>query len=154
MPTDKPTLTQTELEGWEDAAFAEFVASEDVAVQPDEATVAQVDKLKKALAKLADDGQFDSCKLTTSNGLVPDVTSQDEDGSVADREIAPAELTTIDCPELTEAFLDDAGRGIAALDQAVINYESSRNREEALGKIGRELHTLKGAAAVVGLQHR
>ena len=67
------------------------------------------------------------------------------------RQIEPARISTIECPELREAFLEDASRGISALDQAVINYESDTDREEALGQVCRELHTLKGAGAVVGL---
>ena len=66
-------------------------------------------------------------------------------------EIKPAQLAMIASPELAEAFLDDAGRGMANLEQAVIDYETDNDREAALDQIKRELHTLKGASAVVGL---
>lgn len=65
--------------------------------------------------------------------------------------ITPARIDAIESDELVDAFLQDASRGIAALEQSVIDYESDVDRDDALGRISRELHTLKGAGAIVGL---
>ncbi|MCA9176948.1 MAG: response regulator [Planctomycetales bacterium] len=54
-------------------------------------------------------------------------------------------------PEFLEAFMDDAGRGLAGLEEASLRLENDPTERSALKQIGRELHTLKGAAACVGL---
>jgi len=53
--------------------------------------------------------------------------------------------------EIREAFLDDAGQCMAAIEAAILTYESDPNQTDSLRLIGRELHTLKGASASIGL---
>tara|TARA_R110002049_G_scaffold27321_2_gene93966 strand:+ start:21173 stop:23791 length:2619 start_codon:yes stop_codon:yes gene_type:complete len=53
--------------------------------------------------------------------------------------------------ELREAFLDDAGQCVAAIENGILSYESNPKDPDPLRLIGRELHTLKGASASVGL---
>ena len=54
--------------------------------------------------------------------------------------------------ELREAFLDDARRGLAAIEEAALALESEPANPSSIRNICRELHTLKGASASVGLQ--
>ena len=53
--------------------------------------------------------------------------------------------------ELLEAYLDDATGGVSRLEQLVLSVENSPNDESLHRSICRELHTLKGASASVGL---
>lgn len=164
----------TDIDGWDDEIFAEFVSGAGSAddLADEDASVLQVNAVKEMLASLEGRDACagdDSLKKTRGNkGNVwkgrPknesvhefDPTHEAESSNVEQKglsfkTIEPARIRTIECPELCEAFMEDASRGIAALDQAVINYESDTDREEALGQVCRELHTLKGAGAVVGL---
>ncbi len=53
--------------------------------------------------------------------------------------------------ELREAFLDDAGGCIGSMETSLLRLESDPADADALNQICRELHTLKGASASVGL---
>ena len=54
-------------------------------------------------------------------------------------------------PELREAFLDDAGSCLAAMEQALLRLETDSSDEDARTVLARELHTMKGASASIGL---
>jgi chemosensory pili system protein ChpA (sensor histidine kinase/response regulator) len=54
-------------------------------------------------------------------------------------------------PELREAYLDDAQRGVSAMEDLLLKYENQPDNLRPLKQICRELHTLKGASASVGL---
>ena len=54
-------------------------------------------------------------------------------------------------PELREAFLDDARAGVGSLEQLLLQLESDPGSGDAWQQVCRELHTLKGASASVGL---
>lgn len=60
-------------------------------------------------------------------------------------------LSAID-PELREAFLDDANVCMGAVETAAILLEADANNRQAVLEISRQLHTLKGASASVGLK--
>ncbi len=53
--------------------------------------------------------------------------------------------------ELREAFMDDASSCLGSMEQSLLRLESDPNDSAALNQICRELHTLKGASASVGL---
>lgn len=55
--------------------------------------------------------------------------------------------------ELREAFMDDATRGLESMEQALLDLESSPGEEGPVQTIGRELHTIKGASASVGMSN-
>ena len=55
--------------------------------------------------------------------------------------------------ELREAFMDDATRGLESMEQALLDLESSPGDEGAVTTIGRELHTIKGASASIGMSN-
>ncbi len=62
------------------------------------------------------------------------------------------EAATIDLDEeIKEAYLDDARRGLAEIESALMQFEE-RTDTQQLQQVCRELHTLKGASASVGLQ--
>lgn len=58
---------------------------------------------------------------------------------------------TIADDELRQAFLDDCQRCLSSMEQAVMSLEEDVSRKEPLRQLCRELHTLKGASATVGL---
>ncbi|MFT5304279.1 MAG: chemosensory pili system protein ChpA (sensor histidine kinase/response regulator) [Mariniblastus sp.] len=53
--------------------------------------------------------------------------------------------------ELLEAFLDDAIRCVGSMEQAAMETEGCPDNHEPIQQFCRELHTLKGASATVGL---
>ena len=53
--------------------------------------------------------------------------------------------------EMLEAYLDDAGGCVASMERSVLALESEPNQPEPVRQFCRELHTLKGASATVGL---
>jgi chemotaxis protein histidine kinase CheA/ActR/RegA family two-component response regulator len=69
-------------------------------------------------------------------------TSQPEPSSVS--------IESLD-PELREAFLDDASSCLCSMEDALLRLESDASDADSLNQICRELHTLKGASASVGL---
>ena len=74
--------------------------------------------------------------------------------SVADNgsSIDPPEADDVEVDEeLMEAFMDDATRGLEAMEQALLDLESSPSDPTIIKNIGRELHTIKGASASIGL---
>ncbi len=63
---------------------------------------------------------------------------------------SPVSVDSLD-PELREAFLDDASSCVSAMEDALLRLESDPQHADSLNQICRELHTLKGASASVGL---
>jgi chemosensory pili system protein ChpA (sensor histidine kinase/response regulator) len=53
--------------------------------------------------------------------------------------------------ELLDAYLDDAMRCLSSMEQSALEFESNRDSQSAVRQFCRELHTLKGASATVGL---
>lgn len=87
--------------------------------------------------------------LAQLTGLAASSTPS-EDGSAAEAAFAPPEV--FDIPdELREAFLDDAGRCVSSIEEALLLFEANPKYREPLQQICRELHTLKGASGSVGL---
>ncbi len=61
-----------------------------------------------------------------------------------------ASIDSLD-PELREAFLDDASSCLCSMEDSLLRLESDASDADSLNQICRELHTLKGASASVGL---
>ena len=148
------------LQGWEDEVFEDFVRADDTPENDDSpvASLATDDALKDALAQLKQGSENQVPVTAETHDAFADQSNEAEAFSQesVDAPTKPAKATLpamgrISSVELAEAFLDDAARGLASLDQAVLDFETNHNRTEALGIIGRELHTLKGASAIVGL---
>ena len=54
-------------------------------------------------------------------------------------------------PEMLEAYLDDSLRCVAAMESAALSLDEKPGDKESIRAFCRELHTLKGASATVGL---
>lgn len=54
-------------------------------------------------------------------------------------------------PELRDAFLNDALNALACMEQSALHAETEEDKSDAIQQFCRELHTLKGASASVGL---
>lgn len=121
----------------------ESIGDEDDPVSPVSGDPGQVDLI---LAALTGD--------THSSSANPRGHSSDDHAETApSTETFPeASQVTLDTdPELRDAFLDDATRGLAAIEQIVLNLEQSPGDVTSMQHLCRELHTLKGASASVGL---
>lgn len=79
----------------------------------------------------------------------PDPTPPAEPAEVADT-ISSEAIDALD-PELREAFLDDAASCVGSIENELLRLEADPKQAQALNQICRELHTLKGASASVGL---
>lgn len=82
----------------------------------------------------------------TSVATEPDFIARPTQGS---DDAAAAHLA--DDPEMLEAYLDDALRCVASMEQAAMAIEENGQDREPVRQFCRELHTLKGASATVSL---
>jgi chemotaxis protein histidine kinase CheA len=59
---------------------------------------------------------------------------------------------TVDLPaDIREAFLEDAEHCLSGMEQAILALEAAPGSKTLVQRIGRELHTLKGASSSIGL---
>ncbi|MCA9138373.1 MAG: response regulator [Planctomycetales bacterium] len=80
------------------------------------------------------------------------VTTDPAGPKVGNSDIAAPAVDDIDIDEeLQEAFMDDATRGLESMEQALLDLESNPGDEGPVTTIGRELHTIKGASASIGM---
>ncbi len=91
---------------------------------------------------------------TTKNSKSPDPQALD-----ADARRVPAAPATLELPpelmadaDLRDAFLDDANRCLAAMESVVLDAKTSDDDAARAQTFCRQLHTLKGASASVGLE--
>lgn len=91
----------------------------------------------------------------TQPGPLPNDPQPSGDGSaekVGGSNITKPEIDQVDIDEeLREAFMDDATRGLESMEQALLDLESRPGDEGPVTTIGRELHTIKGASASIGM---
>ncbi|MCA9149049.1 MAG: response regulator [Planctomycetales bacterium] len=73
-----------------------------------------------------------------------------EGGTLAAHEL---EAVVLNDPEIRDAFLDDAQRGLSSIEGCLLAYESDPTNAQPLHQVCRELHTLKGASGSVGLDN-
>ncbi|MEL6106627.1 MAG: response regulator [Planctomycetota bacterium] len=72
--------------------------------------------------------------------------------TVGESQLAVPQPDEVDLDEdLREAFMDDATRGLESMEQALLDLENSPGAEGPVKTIGRELHTIKGASASIGM---
>ena len=70
-----------------------------------------------------------------------------------DGDLESESSTILDDPELREAYVDDAQRCLASIESSLMAYEEQPTNAQPLQQVCRELHTLKGASASVGLEN-
>lgn len=83
-------------------------------------------------------------------GVPPASTPAASTMQLAGEDAPKVSIHTLD-PELRDAFLDDARGCVHSMEAALLRLESEPMHSDSLIQIGRELHTLKGASASVGL---
>ena len=108
------------------------VVNDQVEVKASEATSAKSDETKQAPVATA----------STNTDFIAKPTEGSDDA-------AAAQLAAD--PEMLEAYLDDALRCVASMEQAAMAIEEDAQDREPVRQFCRELHTLKGASATVGL---
>ena len=110
------------------------------------------EEIDRILSSLAAGGEPASRKRERPESGKPQSSSQlfgETDRRVPD-EPPPPVAVEMDA-DLLEAYLDDASAGVGRLEQLVLAVESDPGDESLHRQICRELHTLKGASASVGL---
>jgi chemotaxis protein histidine kinase CheA/CheY-like chemotaxis protein len=82
---------------------------------------------------------------------VPEEASCSPAAEETSRDVShPESVANLD-PEIREAFLDDAQRCLGVIESSLLAYEADPSQSAPLKQVCRELHTLKGASASVGL---
>ena len=112
------------------------------AIETDEESNKQKFAEVKEPAKQTPESQTESTSESASVDFIP------EPPKGAD-EVAAQKLA--DDPEMLEAYLDDALRCVASMEQSAIAIEQDDQNREPVRQFCRELHTLKGASATIGL---
>lgn len=157
---DQDDWNDVESDVWDDA----IISDDDPWNEADDSWADEADNAAPAKAK--DDGLGDILKAlvgaATSPPAAPEsapapppaptyetVFAATSTGGVPG-DAPPAQQIEMDA-ELLEAFLDDASAGNGRLEQIVLKLESNPADAAAHQEICRELHTLKGASASVGL---
>ncbi len=161
-------LTRTALSRWGDClelmddrtvddAFWE-AASEPVSADEDETPLPEPGQLGVILGSLTSLAQVDSgspqpdvtteCQ-SSQDDFDPQLPTTTPSGALS-REVVIDDQLVLD-PEIREAYLDDARRCLASIEASVLAFESDPNNRQPLQQVCRELHTLKGASASVGL---
>ncbi|MEM9588188.1 MAG: response regulator, partial [Planctomycetota bacterium] len=86
----------------------------------------------------------DSDRAAVAGGDAAAATASGDAGSIDDDVESLSD-------ELREAFLDDAGRCIGVIEECVLKLEGEPQHRGSVDQILRELHTIKGASASVGM---
>lgn len=137
----------TNLSDWDDDAFAAF-AGEAVEEEPLDELLPPAEDLQRMLSALS---AVEEHVQAVADEL-PEAGFDESGRTISADDIRLPELGQVAEQELAEAFVQDASRGVALLDQAMIDLESGEgDREAATATICREMHTLKGAASTIGL---
>ena len=104
----------------------------------------QMELLLSAMSEVVSDRP--SAETEASDQRVVKLTNEDFPVSGEDE---LAELMNDE--DLQEAFLDDAARGLDVMEKCSLDFEQNPGNPETITQFCRELHTLKGASASVGL---
>lgn len=125
------------------AMMLQALSGDDADVEPPKANKAPSKAVKTASRK-----ETASRKKTASpnKNSTKDFIPQPPEGA----DVAAAQALADD-PEMLEAYLDDALRCVASMEQASLQVEQDASDREPIQQFCRELHTLKGASATVGL---
>lgn len=130
-----PEETRDETASKEDADSVEDV---------DAVAIPSAEELSRVLAAIA-------CQRTTSElGEDPSGSTRPASASIEAPHLPLQQAVDIE-PELLDAYLDDAARCLASLEAATLSLEQVPHDRSSLRQVCRELHTMKGASASVGL---
>ncbi len=133
--------SSAEISGWDDC-------DQDVPESDADIVAPSAEEISSLLIQLADEPDP---KFSVSPNPQPD-PQQHRISAAAVDESKPSSVAieSLD-PELREAFLDDASSCVCSMEDALLRLESDASHADSLNQICRELHTLKGASASVGL---
>lgn len=109
----------------------------------------QIAEMLKQLSENHSKPMESRSEVATDWNSPPESAKKTTSGEVA---IPAVDVVELD-EEIQEAFLDDAGKGLAAMEQALLDLESEANATEPMHVILRELHTIKGASASIGMEN-
>ncbi len=107
-------------------------------------------QIELMLAAISEVNSESSSQSTEDDDEVARPTARENSTTSTD---VAAKNELINDRELLEAYLDDAVRCLSAMEQAALAIEDSPRDLDSIQKFCRELHTLKGASATVGLSH-
>lgn len=117
-------------------------------LEPPEAALALLSELTEASVADADD----DADLSTGSAPPPtDHAPQTTEPSFAESDPSTTEPPSSVEPEIMEAFALDADVALEACESALLAFEKDANDRAPLRILFRQFHTLKGAAAAVGL---
>lgn len=122
----------------------------------DENAQQQIAALLAAVSEPGSDGSGPVASETPVAPATPTPPAKDDSNRSSPNDIpddSPDVTTIVDLDqELLEAFLDDAQRCLASMEEAAIAFESNPGDVASVKQICRELHTIKGASASVGME--
>lgn len=117
--------------------------------QADEDYGSQIDLMLNAINGLEGSDASSDEQQTEPEMFAESNNSKPTTNAVSDDSKAIAKLQTDH--EMLEAYLDDANACVASMEKSVLTLESDPNQSAPVRQFCRELHTLKGASATVGL---
>ena len=125
----------------------------------DDLVAPTAEQIQSLLSMISVPAEPASMKADDKHQPAIDISPKVSVGSVSPQAIVrtpiakPSSTVTIESldSELREAFMDDASSCIGSIEQSLLRLESNPADAGALNQICRELHTLKGASASVGL---
>ena len=150
---------------WQDDSFCDSVAAND---EPDLPSAAEIQSM---LSQIREEPEVEAAEVFEAAEVEPPATLEvagpepaakqhiAENSTNATAE-PKSESSTLDLDEVDNelvddelrcAFMDDAMRCLSSMESSLLSLESNPTDPAPLQTIGRELHTLKGASASIGL---
>ncbi|MCA9109377.1 MAG: response regulator [Planctomycetaceae bacterium] len=134
---------------WETSALDQAIDSDDAdGDQFTDLSTQQVDLILSTLgggANTANDRDHEPESISGQSNAVPQAVKN----ATSIKVFAPEQIDLDD--ELLEAYQEDVEQCLASMERAVLEFENSSDSTAPLQQLGRDLHTLKGASASVGL---
>jgi len=133
----------------DDTLSVDTIDTDDDLVAPSEEEIRELMSQMVATEPATDDSSAQEMAAGESGDRLTSIAPQSE-REIAEQSTTLSTIESLD-PELREAFLDDATSCVGSMEQSLLRLESEPADADALNQICRELHTLKGASASVGL---
>ncbi len=99
-----------------------------------------------------DESQLGLILNSLATSVIEDADAAQDPGEGSQATENRPSTCVLDDPEIREAYVDDAQCGLSSIEAALLAYESDPSNSLPLKQVCRELHTLKGASASVGLE--
>jgi chemotaxis protein histidine kinase CheA len=137
----------TSAQEWDDLLDESVAASAEQVNDQEEVVAPSAEELGRLLAEFASEVDSPVDIQTTSRDAKVTTSVTTSQASLKPPAIQKIEIE----PDLLEAYLDDATRCLTSLETATLRLEQDPRDRPSLGQLCRELHTMKGASASVGL---